>query len=717
MAVLRDIPIRRKLTLIIMGTSTAVLVLATLIFLINDITSIRRQMVEDLTTLAEIAGANSAAAVVFGDRRAAQETLGFFRNQPHIQMAAIFGVDGKVLGKYTRPDFAKIGLPRLPEGDDVIIWREHIDLFRSIVLDGEPVGTVYLRSDMQKVRSLLKWYAGVAMLVLGVSLLVAFALSVALQHAVTGPILDLAAVARLISGEKNYAIRAEKSGRDEIGDLIDGFNEMLAEIQARDDELEKHRRHLEEMVALRTGELEALNSKLKAAKENAELAAERMSYQAYHDALTGLPNRALLNDRLIVALAHALREKRKLALMFLDLDRFKVINDSLGHAVGDILLRKVAARLLRCVRQEDTVARLGGDEFMILLASIQRASDAGHVAQKIIDSLAVPIECHSHELHVTTSIGISIYPDDGGESGVLMRNADTSMYRAKERGRNNYQFWSAELDIGSRQRLAMENDLRKAIKRQELEIYYQPKVDVVSWRVVGAEALVRWRHPEMGLVLPDQFIPLAEETGLIHPLGEWVLHEACRQTRRWQDLGHPRLGIAVNLSAFQLRRQQMPQVVEHALVESALAPEDLELEITESVVMQQVPATLAALTRLKEMGVRIAVDDFGTGYSSLSYLTRYPIDTVKIDRSFVGRIQEVEQDASIVAAIVAMAHGLKLGVVAEGVENERQLQFLRDLRCTTMQGYLFSQPVSAAGFLRLLAPGRILIADQGVMGS
>lgn len=699
---LRDIPLRSKLTLIIMMTSTATALLVILGLVANDITNMRRTMAEDLGTLADIVGANSAAAIVFGDTRSVQETLGFLHSQPHVLSAAIAGPEGGPLGRYTQEDgvLPHRATPALPSPGPS--WGRHIEVKQDIVLDGEKIGTVHLRSDLSQLHQRLRWYAGIVGLVLVLSLLLAYALSAALQRVVTRPILRLADTARAVSSDKNYSLRAPPGGGDEIGVLIGSFNGMLSEIQVRDTELEHHQKHLQEMVSLRTAELEAANSKLQLAKEQAEMAAERMTHQAYHDALTELPNRALLNDRLIVALAHAPREHCKLALLFLDLDRFKVINDSLGHAVGDRLLVQVARRLEHCVRREDTVARLGGDEFMVLLSSIQEPNDAGRVAQKIIDTLSEPLNCDGQELHVTTSIGISIYPDDGTDGGMLMKNADMCLYRAKDRGRNNYQFWTADMDAASHQRLTMENELRKALERGEISVHYQPKVAVASGIVTGAEALARWHHPQLGEVPPARFIPLAEETGLICAIGEWVLRTACAQARRWSDAGHP-LRIAVNLSANQFLQGDLSGMVARALSESGLEPARLELEITESVVMQNRETSMAALREFKNMGTHIAIDDFGTGFSSLSYISRFPVDTVKIDRSFVSKLTVVEEDASIAKAIIAMAHSLRLEVVAEGVEEEDQLRFLEDHGCDTVQGYLYGRPVAAPEFDAFLA--------------
>jgi diguanylate cyclase (GGDEF)-like protein/PAS domain S-box-containing protein len=423
---------------------------------------------------------------------------------------------------------------------------------------------------------------------------------------------------------------------------------------------------------------------------------------AYHDSLTGLPNRALFEDRLRLALAQSQRSRQMLAVMFLDIDRFKLVNDTLGHTGGDRLLKGVAGELSTVLRDGDTVARVGGDEFTLLLPAISGEGDAVAVAERILGLLKQPRRVDGQEFSVTTSIGITIYPQDGADVEALLRNADTAMYRAKERGRDNYQLYTPAMNTTVIQRLALENDLRHAIERGELLLHYQPMSDVASGGIIGAEALLRWEHPQRGLMVPDSFIPLAEETGLIVPIGEWVLGEACRQNRAWQDAGYPALRTGVNVSARQLHNKDLIRQVAAALEESGIAPDRLQLEITEGDVMSNVEFIIAVLLGIRRMGVGIALDDFGTGYSSLSYLKRFPIDSLKIDRSFVSDLATDASDAAIVTTVIGMARNLNLRVVAEGVETEEQLEFLRRHDCDEFQGYLTSRPVDAAAFARLL---------------
>jgi diguanylate cyclase (GGDEF)-like protein/PAS domain S-box-containing protein len=425
---------------------------------------------------------------------------------------------------------------------------------------------------------------------------------------------------------------------------------------------------------------------------------EQIEYQAYHDALTGLPNRRLFRDRLTVALAHARRMKHPLAVMFLDLDRFKVVNDTLGHSTGDELLKAVGMRLQTSLREEDSIARMGGDEFTILLADLKTPDDAAKIAQKVLDTVAQPLRIDNTELFVTTSIGIALFPSDGDSAEALLANSDRAMYRAKDAGRNSYQMFTPAMNSRALERLALENDLRHALDRGELELHYQPQISIATGQVSGVEALLRWNRPGFGLVGPKDFIPIAEETQLIVPIGEWVLREACRQAREWQSNRPAGFRMAVNLSPRQFQHSDLPIVIASALEFSGLAPGDLELEITESLAMQNTTRTIATLRRLREMGVQIAIDDFGTGHSSLNYLRSFPIDSVKIDQEFVQEIETSAADRAIVSAVIGMARGLRLRVTAEGVETESQLEFLREQGCQEVQGFLFGEPVPASAF-------------------
>jgi diguanylate cyclase (GGDEF)-like protein/PAS domain S-box-containing protein len=430
-----------------------------------------------------------------------------------------------------------------------------------------------------------------------------------------------------------------------------------------------------------------------------------MSHLAHHDILTDLPNRSLFSDRLTQAISMARRNRQQLAVLFLDLDGFKHINDSLGHGIGDKLLQAVAARLSAGVRKSDTVSRQGGDEFVILLPEVTHAADAAISAAKIIAELKDALTIGEHRLRVTVSIGISTFPDNGEDAETLIKNADTAMYHAKQSGRDNFQFFRPDMSLRAVERQSLEGQLRYALERQELLLHYQPKINLKTRAITSVEALVRWQHPERGLLLPGQFLTIAEDTGMIVAIGQWVLREACRQTREWLDAGLLAVPVAVNISSLEFGNERFSDGIQVALKNNRLDPKYLELELTESVLMRHAESATKALEKLKAIGVRLAVDDFGTGYSSLSYLTRFPIDTLKLDQSFVHDISSSEDDAIVVSAVITMGKSLRHTVIAEGVETLEQLAFLRAHGCEEGQGYYFSRPVGASQFAKLLETG------------
>jgi diguanylate cyclase (GGDEF)-like protein len=444
-----------------------------------------------------------------------------------------------------------------------------------------------------------------------------------------------------------------------------------------------------------------------------KLAEFQIQHLALHDGLTGLPNRALFAAQSEKALAVAERAQQTLATVFLDLDRFKNVNDSLGHQVGDALLRETANRILMCLRKtdltthlnlvqdENVVARMGGDEFTLLLTNLRHAEDAARVAERILASLALPFDIEGNEIVVTASIGIAVYPFDGTDSATLLKNADAAMYFAKSEGRNNYQFFTHSMKTEASTKLTMENDLRKALAQNQFVLHFQPQVNIETREIFGVEALIRWKHPTRGMVPPLEFIPIAEECGLIVPIGEWVLREACKQLSAWHKAGLPKISMAVNMASPSFRQSALPRQVSDALQSSGLEPHYLELEVTESIMMQDMEAVIPLLRTLKTMGIQLSLDDFGTGYSSLSYLQRFPLDALKIDRSFMKNSDSSEGSA-LVQAIIAMAKSLHLHVIAEGVETEEQATFLASHQCETMQGYLFSPPIPAEGIAALL---------------
>ena len=429
---------------------------------------------------------------------------------------------------------------------------------------------------------------------------------------------------------------------------------------------------------------------------------ELMAHSAEHDFLTGLPNRLLLNDRVSQAIALAQRHMHQVAVLFLDLDGFKHINDSLGHPIGDKLLQSIAKRLVACVRQSDTVSRQGGDEFVVLLSEVEQPEHTSITARRMLQAIAVAHSIDHHDLHVTTSIGVSVYPEDGLDAETLIKNADTAMYQAKENGRHSFQFFRPAMNVRAVERQSIEENLRRALERHEFALHYQPKIDLRTGVITGAEALIRWTHPVRGSVSPAQFIPIAEDCGLILPIGAWVMREACTQARTWIDAGLPATSMAVNVSAMQFRNENFLEGLFAILEETGMSSELLELEVTESVLMKRAEFTASVLQTLRERGVRVAVDDFGTGYSSLSYLRKFPLDALKIDQSFIRQITTTPDENTIVSAIISMGQSLKLRVIAEGVETHRELDFLKVHQCDEAQGYYFSQPIPHEQFAKLL---------------
>ena len=431
----------------------------------------------------------------------------------------------------------------------------------------------------------------------------------------------------------------------------------------------------------------------------------QLAHSAEHDFLTGLPNRMLLNDRVNQAITLAPRHSKKVAVLFLDLDGFKHINDSLGHPIGDKLLQSIAKRLVDCVRSSDTVSRPGGDEFVVLLSEVGQSEDPAITATRLLHAVAEAHSIDQHDLHITTSIGVSVYPEDGMNAETLIKNADTAMYQAKENGRQSYQFFKAAMNVRAVKRQSIEGNLRRALERREFALHYQPKINLKTGIISGAEALLRWTHPNQGAISPADFIPVAEDSGLILPIGRWVLQEACKQARAWVEAGLPLATMAVNISAMEFRDDNFLASVFATLSDTGLDPKCLELELTESVLMKRAESAASVLQTLRARGVQIAVDDFGTGYSSLSYLRKFPIDALKIDQSFVRQIMAAPDDTTIVTAIISMGRSLKLRVVAEGVETQGELAFLQTHLCDEAQGYYFSRPVVARQFAGLLRTG------------
>lgn len=677
--------LRKKLMLLLMIVSCTVLSLVTLGFAVSDWVSSRDDIYDRMRAQASIIGQNSVAALTFSDPDAATRTLETLNNTDDIVGAVLFDASKELFASYQR-EGAKLPLSPPAHQEGSLAGTLYIKL--PIQLDGEQIGCIVLLSELGNWQQQQLHRMAIVLGLFLFSLLVAILLSNVAQHIVTRPILNLARTARRITDTRDYDLRAEKLSNDEIGSLADDFNQMLDQIQQTEKELRDAQSQLEDKVNERTSELLELT--------------EQLEHQAFHDTLTGLANRATFDTNLKAAINYASRRKLKLAVMFLDLDRFKSINDTLGHAVGDKLLIVMAERLSHCLRQSDTLARLGGDEFALLLPD-SSPNAAAEVATKVIETIKQPIHIEGYNLQVTTSIGISMFPDNGTDASSILKNADTAMYGSKEAGRNRFSFFSQEMNASTERRLVLENKLRQAINNNCFTIHYQPKWDARNGEMVGVEALVRWFDEEEGFISPEEFIPLAEDCGLVSAIDDWVCKQACLQIKSLFPEGEPSIGLAVNLSPTQVIHKDIYKRISGILAETGFPGHRLELEITEAMLSAEVEQLHDDLELLRPLGVEVSIDDFGTGYSSLSRLKSLPINTLKIDRSFIHDIGQDSSDEVIIRTIIDMAHNLNLRVVAEGIETEAQHNFVRLYECDMVQGYLFSRPIPLADLKQLLA--------------
>ncbi len=813
-----DLSIRQKLRRVV----TVVSIFSGLFILVTltgfEVFKIRQEAQEKLVMLAGVLGTAALPALLFDHPQAAEEELARLDTVPDVVSADIALPTGEVFASYHKD---------APQGNNTFTDTENTFLYGEITLplslDSERAGQLSMRVDLRTAYRSIVARSAVIGGITALGVFLTLGLSIRLERTLTTPLLCLTQLIKTVTQDRDYSVRAEKHVNDEVGTLVDGFNQMLAGIATRDAELERYGQSLENQVAERTTELQEANARLGVELEERKRTEEqlqqyakvfektadaviildkdvrivavnrsftevagyaeaeafgknprflqstrhdrafykamwtsildtghwqgeiwnrrksgetypewltisvikdeqgqisnyigvyseinvlkkahaRLQHMADHDALTGLPNRVLLGDRIEHALERARRERNAMALLFVDLDRFKYVNDTLGHQAGDQLLLQVSERLAASVRASDTVARLGGDEFVVLLEDIEDPlKECAAVAEKVLDKLRLPLTVNNQTLFISASVGISTFPSDGNDADTLLKHADTAMYHAKAGGRNAYRFYTAELTKRAHEHLMLEHDLRLALNQGELELYYQPQVVLRTRQVVGAEALIRWRHPKLGLVTPAKFIPYAEDTGLIEPIGTWVLRSACAQSAAWQAAGLPPLRIAINISAYQLGRENLVDTVTAALKETKAEPDFLELEITEGFFIKEPGKAIEVLHALKALGLTLAIDDFGTGYSSLAYLKRLPIDKLKIDGSFLRDIPHDKDDAGIVRSVIALAHSLRLSVTAEGVETGAQLNFLRMHECDEAQGHLISLPLPMDKFRR-----------------
>ncbi len=651
-----------KMTIMALVASSVASATLMAAFLAFDTVSSHIQLESRLTTLANIVGQNSAAALLFDDRAAAVEVLQALEAERSVVSACLYGQTGKLFAEYQRQPAAQGCQTQL--GAHPAIAAELVTVSRAVERNGDFAGTLLLKSDTRDIDARWRQMLEITALLLALALVVGGIAGSLLQRKVSRPVRELAGAMREVTESHNFRARVAESGADEIAQLGSGFNTMLAELE-------------------------------KKAAEKAAFEAQ-LKRQALNDDLTGLPNRRLLTDRLGHAIDVAKRENHQAALLYIDLDGFKLVNDSLGHAIGDLLLQQVAERLRSRVRSSDTLARLGGDEFAVVLEGELAGEQAGVVAIDLLEMLNPAFIVEAHEITISASIGVSIYPDHGSTPVHLLQQADSAMYAAKRLGKNRTVVFSEELGASIRERLYLETQLRNAIAQGEIQVHYQPEFDVVSHRLVRFEALARWIHPVMGTISPDKFIPIAEETGLIVPLGAHVMRLASREAARWQEMQDHPVQIAVNVSSIQLMRDTFVDEVAEVLRDVGLDPHLLQIELTESVMLSGQLRAVEAMNRLSELGVSLAIDDFGTGYSCLSYLPKLPFDALKIDRSFVSELGMRSEVDAMVHSLVTLAHNFGMRVIAEGVETARQLAMITEIGCNEVQGYLLGKPTADA---------------------
>ncbi|MHB1293025.1 MAG: bifunctional diguanylate cyclase/phosphodiesterase [Sulfuricella sp.] len=818
-----DFSIRKKLVVLTVLISGASLLLFTVATITRSLLMEPRKVAEHVGILAAVIAENTASPLMRNDPLAAAKTLAALRAEPSITYAYVYDSNNRPFAGYAR---GETKLDRMVDSrhhtkhQAMIASREtgervedgDVEAFRPILHQGKRLGTVFVEADQGRLHTLLAWDIATIAAISLLALLLAVILASRLQRVISQPLIQLARTAARVSQEGVYGLRAQKTGHDEIGALVDSFNDMLAQIELRDEKLaelleartsertflqniidavpdpimvigsdyrvllmnkvaslragspsqpgggpilchqishhsaiscgdhlcpmDEVRLHLQPLVVehehyngdgqLRVMEVSAAplldkHGSFIGIVESARDITERrqaeksllknqqhLDHMAHHDPLTGLPNRLLFQDRFQQAILKAGREHKMAALLLLDLDRFKNVNDSFGHHVGDQLLQAVALRLKSCVREMDTVARLGGDEFAVTLEGIEGTDTASHVARKIIEALASPFEIERHELFINTSIGISLYPADSEDADTLAKNADSAMYLAKEAGRGNFQFFTPAIDATANRRLTLENHLRRALERNELKVYYQPQVDLKRQKIVSAEALLRWENPEMGFPSPAEFIPIAEESDLIVSIGEWVMESACAQIKAWDNAGLPPLRVAVNLSARQFRQLDLLTSAQRILSAHQLSPNRLDLELTEIVLFKNIEASINLMKQIKDTGILLSIDDFCIGYSSLSHLDRFSLSHMKVAQAFVHDIPINKSSTVIAQTAIFLAKNMGLSVIVEGVETAEQLRFFQNLECDLVQGNYFSPPLPADEFVKLLGAPLIL---------
>ena len=675
---IESLSIQSKLVLLMVTICVTVLSASSLIFYINNIRIIENSLIKNTKTQAALVSDSVKSALIFNNASTANETIKKFERDPIIEFVAVILPDESIFAQYQKKSDTltpKINVNRLWH-----ISSEHIDVSYPVNNLHEHIGYIFIRSNLSELKSLKKEYARTLLGVLFFGLCLAYFLAKHTQELLTKPLIMMVNYVKELSTTNDYKKRLKFDQKNELGILLDGFHHLLDIVVNRESELKNHSENLQDLINQRTKEL----------------------YKKSHfDSLTNLPNRALLLDRLDHAIKTAKRKQETLAILFLDLDRFKIINDTLGHEIGDKLLKKVAERLHKTGRENDTIARLGGDEFVFLIENITSPNDAAYLALRILKLFEKPFRLGENILHLSTSIGISLYPHDGDNAQLLLKNSDISMYHSKNSSPGSYTFYKDEINASSHERLTIENKLRNAIKNQEFNLLYQPQVDVKTNNINHVEALLRWTNADMGRIPPDVFIPIAEEMGMIKQIGMWVISETCRQVYEWENEGLNDLTVAVNISASHLIGDDLINHIKQETERHNITCDKIEIEITENVFLDHAEETINTLTKLQSLGIRISIDDFGTGYSSLRYLKNLPVDTLKLDGMFIKDLTRNSASLGIVSSTIILAHSLNMELVAECVETQEQLDILKEYNCDLIQGYFFYKPITAQEILEI----------------
>jgi len=673
-----NLSIQNKFIIINISVVIITLIFAVTMAVVGEYRNQRDFFLESIQVQAKIVANNTTATLVFKDKKGAEQILKAFTVSLDIHSAIIYDVSGKVFARYIKQDNTspdKHNDTIINRQDSSTIFNNQIYINEPILLENRSIGKLYIQADTSRIYTDIINYLVYTIAIAFICLIFASLLLYKLSKKITRPLLKLTELMSNVIKNNDYTVRIDKHSKDEIGILSEGFNKMLAYIQINDERLEHE-----------------LSERYKTE--------EHLDKLAYYDVTTNLPNRHFFHKQLDQAVKRSISNNQKMVLLFLDLDNFKIVNDTAGHKAGDLLLKQESSRLSSVLRSNDYICRIGGDEFAIIIENVNDIDAISTVTKKCIESLSSPFELDGKIFFIGVSIGISTCPDDTKTSNDLLINADMAMYEAKIKGKNNYQYFNREMNKKHSHKFQVESDLRDAISKNQLELYYQPQIASNDEKIVGFEALMRWTHPEKGNIPPDVFIPIAEKTGLILPIGKWLIDTACKHANQFIESGINDFTIAINISGIQVRDKSFVKNITDSLNHTGLDPKHLEIELTESTLMDDSELVIEKVNELKKLGIKIAIDDFGTGFSSMSYLKSFPVSKLKIDKGFITGLPDSNEDIAIVRAIIAMSHGLNINVIAEGVERQDQVRILKDYNCDMFQGFYYAKPVPINDLLK-----------------